>query len=168
MGFMWMFSAACIVLFVLQRLAPWSYFNLFGFVLTPWLLLGLLIGWVMTFLLSIRTRRPIHLLPITVAVILLGSPYAAASAPSFTRPLTSPTRAAPLRVMSFNVWLSSASTNLDAIAQVIHLEHPDIVALQEMEVNLVPSLQGKAQYLGGHAGRLSLPCHRPREPSRLF
>ena len=140
----WAFCAACVLLFALQRWLPWSDFNLFGYVIMPWLLVGLLIGLAMVLMVNAPKMRIRRGLPIVLTIGLLGAPYLATS---LTRHTSTVTSATPLRVMSFNVWLSTAGTNLDDIARVIHEENPDIVALQEMEADAAAPLQAKINAL---------------------
>ncbi len=112
-----------------DRFRPVLVFN----ALMPWLLSGLLFGnaaaamarrrWLVTFL--------------AIPTLLIGMNFVSLFFPSFTFAEANSTTS--LKVMSYNVWWKSR--DVQAVAEVIRQEQPDIILLQELNSALAQKLK---------------------------
>ena len=134
LGLLWFIAAIAIVLFALQWLAPRSGLAMFSHILSPWLLAPLLMALGCTF----YTAHFKTALGVLVAIALTASNVVALFLPRFE---DTPNIIFKLKVMSFNVWINNPSTDLPAIGDAIATQNPDIVALQEINSNVLAELK---------------------------
>ncbi len=134
LSLMWFIAAVAIALFALQWLAPRAGLGMFSHVLTPWLLAPLLIALGITF----YTAHLKTALGVLVAIAFTASNVVTLFLPRFEN---APNIVFKLKVMSFNVWINNPSADLPAIGDVIAHENPDVIALQEIDSNLLAELK---------------------------
>jgi endonuclease/exonuclease/phosphatase (EEP) superfamily protein YafD len=134
LGVLWLLAAIAIAIFALQWFLPNTGLAMFSHTLSPWLLGPLLIALGYTF----YTAQPKIALGITVAIALTAYSIIPTFLPRFE---DTPNIIFKLRVMSFNTWISNPSTDLPSIAEVIANENPDVIALQEVDSDILAELK---------------------------
>ena len=144
LGILWFIAAVAILIFALQRLAPRSGLAMFSLVLSPWLLVPLLIALAAT----LYWARAKTALGVGLALVLTAYNFVPVFLPRFNDTPNTPFR---LKLMSFNTWINNPNTDLPAIGDVITRENPDVIALQEIDSNLLAEL--KVQIDTRHVGQ---------------
>lgn len=134
LGALWAIAAVAIALFALQWLAPRSGLAMFSHTLTPWLLAPLLIALGITF----YTAHYKTALGVIVALALIASNLVPLFLPRLE---DTPNMVFRMKVMSFNVWINNPSDDLPAIGDAIARENPDVIALQEIDSDLLAELK---------------------------
>lgn len=135
---LWLFSGGIFFSYLLRWWPGerWALIRLMSS-LTPWLLIGLLPGVFLAWL----GRRHWLLITLAIPTLFISFTYAPLFMPRVSPALASDTS---LKVMSYNIW--RRNNDVEAVAAIIHQETPDIILLQELNVDqadvLLEQLEG--------------------------
>lgn len=127
----WFFVLSVVLYFILRL---WPGDQLPAVRLTNYLMPWLLCGLVPAFIVACLGRRKWLAMVLSLPSLFIGFTYA----PLFrVHPDTALAVQQPIKIMSYNVWRKNK--NMSAVAKIIRQEKPDILLVQELGLNQIPT-----------------------------